>query len=130
MATKKSISNGNTPQDDDKKIVWKGSFNYFLTDSDKAAIRDMAYDEKSMFGYLRELVGLGYKISFNEEKNGRFFIATAYAASASNQNAGWSLSMFHSDVLVCLASLWHVICTVFDKDVWPVEKQLDFQYTW
>jgi len=128
MATKKQSTK--TVPDDDKKVVWKGSFNHWLTDADKAAIRDynMAYD--AVFGYMRELIGLGYKISFNEEKNGRFFIATAYASDPSNVNAGWSLSMFHSDAIIAMVSLHHVIVTVYDKGEWPADKQIDAQYAW
>lgn len=130
MATKKAQPSKNGSNDSEEKVTWKGSFNHFLTESDKSAIRDMNFTPDSVFGYLREIIGLGYKVSFNEEKNGRFFIATAYAGSAGHCNAGWSLSMFHSDVLIALASLHHVIVTVYDKDEWPADKQLDFQYTW
>jgi hypothetical protein len=128
MATKKQTSKTTSPNDE--KVVWKGSFNHWLTDADKVAIRDYNMLPDAVFGYMREIIGLGYKISFNEEKNGRFFIATAYASDPTNVNAGWSMSMFHSDVLIAMISLHHVIVTVYDKGEWPADKQLDFQYTW
>lgn len=112
------------------RISWKGSYNHFLTESEKKAIKKLPMGWEDHFGRLDELVGLGYKVSFNEEREGRFRVVTVYANDPEHVNAGWSLSQFHNDTRVGLAAVWFIVTQVYDSGQWPDEKQLDMAYDW
>lgn len=112
------------------KARWRGSFNYTLTEAEKKAVKKLGDEPKLVWARLHELTDLGYKVSFQEDSRGRYKMATAYAFPAEHDNAGWSMSMFHQDVVVCLNALWFVIVEVFDRGVWPDEKQLDMRFDW
>lgn len=112
------------------KVKWLGSFNYFLTEVEKKAIKQLDFGWESHFQRLHELTGNGYKVSFTEEKKGRFYAVTAYANQPDHVNAGWSLTQFHGDTKVALAALWYIVAEVHNWESWPAEKQLDFPYNW
>lgn len=112
------------------KVKWQGSYNYTLTESEKKAVKKLGDEPKLVWARLHELTDLGYKVSFQEDRLGRYRMATAYAAAAEHDNAGWSMSMFHQDIVVCLNALWWVIVERFDCGPWPDEKQIDMRFDW
>ena len=125
MTVKKNVKKGSNG-----RVEWLGSYNYYLTESDKKGIKEMQIKPGDVLGRLQELVDAGYKVSMTLDTKERFYTVTAFASQVSSPNAGYSMSLRHSDSLVAVNALWHVVATVMGWEQWENLGQDELPFNW
>lgn len=124
MAVKKDVKKSNG------RIEWLGSYNYYLTTTDKAGIKKLSIHEKDVLLRLAELVDHGYKVSMTQDTLERFYTLTAFANQPGSPNAGYSMSLRHSDFQVAANALWFVVATVMGWERWDNLGQDELPFNW
>lgn len=92
-----------------EKVSWKGFVNVYLNAADKKAIKHNLATPEEVMGLLEALSGDGYKVSVTYSEKGGFYTVTAYGNDPSCINAGWAMSLRHSDLVVAFSALRHVV---------------------
>ena len=127
MTTRKKVSpstNGNG------KVEWLGSYNHYLTTTEKTAIKKLETDDKNVLERMIALVDMGYKVSMAMESQERYYIVTAFANSKGHPNAGYSLSLRHDHLRIACNALWFVISDVYDGSQWANLGQSELGFNW
>jgi hypothetical protein len=112
------------------RIEWLGSYNYYLTTADKAGIKKLSIKSDDVLARFQELVDSGYKVSVTLDSEERFYTVTAFASQRTSPNAGYSMSLRHSDSLVAINALWHVVATVMTWERWENLGQDELPFNW
>lgn len=115
MARKKTDKNAVTEV---KRVEWKGFVNVYLNSQEKAYIKDNQLDELGIVHLIQRLADSNYKFSCSYSIGGGFYTVTAYGNTPDNPNAGWAMSLKHSDFIVALTALNHCLEEAGDKGDW------------
>lgn len=90
-----------------KKAKWAGFVNVYLSPEDKKAIKANLPSSDSIVKFI-ELMGMkGYKFSVSHSLRGDFYTATLYGQYEEGSNAGYAMSLKHSDLSTAIAALMH-----------------------
>jgi hypothetical protein len=103
MASKRSKDNSGG------KVVWQGFVNVYLTKQEKEVIRAHPLDYAAALQFIADAATSGYKFSGSYAEEGGFYTATLYGNRAGTPNAGWAMSLRHSDFLTALSALHYVL---------------------
>lgn len=115
---------------DAKVGAWKGFFNFYLEDGQKAAIKKLSMAGPATVSRMVELADAGYKVSVAYSVDQSAYFATATGSKGQIENRGWSLTQAHSDFAVALACLWFIVFEIYNGSAWPVEASSSDDYDW
>lgn len=101
-----------------QKVTWKGFINVHLTKSDKAVIRDNPLSDARIIDFITKRAQDGYKVSLSYSERGGFYTVTVYGNETTNINAGYALSIRHSDFGVAYTALNYVLDQCGDAESW------------
>jgi len=87
------------------KVKWQGFVNIYLTPQDKIAIKAELMQEEEVLHFLDQMACNGYKVSTSYSPSGGFFSVTLYGNHVENPNAGWAMTLRHSDLLTAYTAL-------------------------
>jgi len=107
----------------ERKNTWLGFFNYYLDNEDKAAIRALLDDKKkpSVGDSIQDMVKHGYKVSISENESAGGFVC-AVTGKKDSSNEGYTYAVTHISIETAVFACCHVIGTIFEWDVWPVDE--------
>lgn len=101
-------SNKKKPESNDK-VKWQGYVNVYLSKEDKNHVKHNLLTDAAAIEFLLEAAENGYKFSCSYSNTGSFHTVTLYGNTAGTPNAGWAMSLRHSDFLTALSALHHVV---------------------
>jgi hypothetical protein len=125
MSVKKNVK-----QSSNGKVDWKGSYNYYLTSADKTGIKKLSVKSEDVLARWRELMDRGYKCSATADTLERFYTVTAFANQDHVPNAGYSLSLRHSDFFVAVNAVWFVVAEKYNWEMWEDVGQEELPFSW
>lgn len=115
MARKKT-----TPKDEPKpkKVEWQGFVNVYLNSQEKQYIKENELDDNGLIDLVQRLADSNYKFSCSFSDRGGFYTVTAYGNTPDNPNAGWAMSLKHSDFRIAMTALNHCLQEAGEKGSW------------
>lgn len=87
-----------------KKVKWQGFVSVVLNKQEKKRAKDDKLTSDQAIKFILEASELGYKVSVAYEADHNFYTVTLYGNITDNPNAGYAMSIRHSDMLVCFAA--------------------------
>ena len=127
MAAKKRAKPG---EKDYGKVNFRGFVNVYLKPQEKQQIKDNLLTDGQAMEFVAKLVGSGYKFSLSLSNDGKTHTATAYCTDFKMANAGYGLSMRHSDYLVAVTALqWCFVLEGYDanwEEIWGTTSDDDW----
>lgn len=90
------------------KVQWQGFVNVYLTKQEKSHVKDNPLDYADALQFLSDASQAGYKVSITWTEPPGFFTVTLYGNRPGHPNAGWAMSLRHSDLLTAISAVHHV----------------------
>ncbi|AXH78686.1 MAG: hypothetical protein [Circular genetic element sp.] len=101
---------------------WKGFLNYSLGKTDKKKIREMCNDSMDYIGHMSEWLENGYSIKIVWDKVSDCPCVILIGLPESKGDAGYAVSMRHSDIPMAIAGMVYMRMTFVDEsNQWIVE---------
>ena len=92
-----------------RKVKFQGFVSVSLTATEKKKIKSQPLTIEQAFQFIVDAAELGYKVSVSFNADKEFFTATLYGNHSDNPNAGYSMSLFHRDLVIAVSALEHVL---------------------
>ena len=105
-------------QKTNKNGSFNGFFNPNITNEIKKAVLALPLYEAAFNSYISELVDMGFKLSFREDKSGTHYTVTAFDLRENSNSKGYVLSVKHSGINTAVGLIWYLIVEVYGGDGW------------
>lgn len=113
-----------------KKVKWLGFVSVTLNKQEKRRAKEKQVSDERIHKFIIEAAQLGYKLSVAYEADQNFFTVTLYGNIVDNPNAGYAMSIRHSDLLVCFSAFHYLFEeTGLDAD-WSERWDTANAYDW
>lgn len=103
MSSRKKPSKSST--DKTGKPKWSGFVKVYLTPAEKKQIKAELMQEDHVLQFIDDMAKGGYKVSVSYSEAGNFYSVTAYGNTLDNVNAGWAMTLRHSDLQTAFTAL-------------------------
>ena len=106
-----------------RTVQWRGFFNYYLDETEKAGIRTLVDSKKRLplSEYISALVNLNYKITVGRNPENGCYVC-AITGKVDSANVGYTYSLTHVDLTTAVLAAWFVVVEVYQEGEWPVDE--------